>query len=68
MDTIKWIIAWADRMNTKYGPPPLGDFDWVRKLAYYCDEAGADSPSIFAIEIAKKWEEQAGKLLEGGER
>ena len=53
----KWIMQWADRMNKKFGKPknPM-DYDWIRKLSYYVDEAGNDYPSDYAIDVAKKWE------------
>lgn len=51
----KWLIDWADRMHSKFGPPVMG-LDWCRRLAYYLDEQGNDHPSDFAIEVAKKWE------------
>ena len=50
-----WIMAWADRMNEKFGPPQEG-FDWIRNLAYAADEAGNDCPSADAIALAVKWE------------
>lgn len=52
---ITWIIAWAIRMDIKFGPPESG-YDWCRKLAYANNEAGADHPSSKAIALAKKWE------------
>ena len=51
-----WIMSWGDRMIKKHGHPKTG-VDWCRKLAYFMDEAGNDSPSDNAITIAKVWED-----------
>ncbi len=55
----QWLMEWADRMFEKYGPPKT-DVDWCRKLAYHMDEAGNDSPSTEAIDMAKQWELNGG--------
>lgn len=51
----KWLIAWADRMNDKFGPPETG-MEWCRNLAYAMGEAGNENPSPEAISMATKWE------------
>ena len=50
-----WLMDWNDRMIKKYGHPKIG-YDWCRKLAYSVGEAGNESPSDYAILVAKKWE------------
>jgi len=54
-ENTKWIMAWADRMNDKFGQPDEG-YDWIRNLSYVSDEAGDDHPSQKAINLAMKWE------------
>ena len=50
------IMAWADRMQAKYGKAP-GGFDWCRAFAYFVDEAGRDFPSEDAMRVAYQLEE-----------
>ena len=52
-----WLMEWCDRMLKKYGHPETG-VDWCRKLAYFMDESGNDSPSDDAIKTAKTWEKE----------
>lgn len=74
-ENTKWIMKWADRMQTKFGSPNEG-FDWIRCLAYAAEEAGNDYPSPKAISLAEKWEKakfgntscsQCGKWFGPGE-
>lgn len=50
-----WIMAWANRMNARFGRPDEG-FDWIINLAYAVGEVGNDYPSPEAIATAVKWE------------
>lgn len=54
-DNTRWLLGWADRMVKKFGQPKSG-YDWCRKLAYSVEEEGSDSPSDYAIAVARKWE------------
>ena len=50
------LMAWADRMQEKYGDAP-GGFGWLRAFAYFVDEAGKDFPSDDAMRTAYQLEE-----------
>ena len=56
----KEVMKWADAMSAKHGPADHGN-DWCRALAYYCDEAGNDHPSDYAMHVAKEWLETPPK-------